>query len=384
MLNDKILKQLKLLRRTLHQYPERSGNEIKTAERIAFFLEKTKPDKLVPNIGGNGLIAEFSGKEEGPTVMFRCELDALPIAEKNTVEHKSLIVNTAHLCGHDGHMAIMAGLASYLKVNRPENGRILLLFQPSEEVGKGASLVLEDPQFKQFEPDYIFALHNLPGFPLHEVVLSKEHFASASSGMFVQLKGKSSHAAEPEKGINPGMGMAHMIIAFNDMLKIQHFFQNFTLITPIHMRLGNIAYGTSPGEGVIHLTLRSYLDTDMKLLKKELQSLVESIANRERLKFIINYEEEFPATVNEPACVEYAEKAAENLHLQSIYIQEPFKWSEDFGHFTYKYPGAILGLGSGVDQPALHNPDYDFPDELIATGSAIFINICQQILSFKH
>lgn len=384
MLDDKILEQLTSLRRTLHQHPELSGNEIKTAERIAVFLQKTRPDNIVSNIGGNGLIAEFSGKKDGPTIMFRCELDALPIEEKNTISYKSVVVNAAHLCGHDGHMAILAGLASYLKENRPENGRILLLFQPSEEVGKGASQVIEDLKFRQFEPDYIFALHNLPGYPLHEIVLSKQHFASASSGMFIQLKGKSSHAAEPEKGINPGMGMAQMIIAFHDMLKIQNFFQKFTLITPIHMRLGNIAYGTSPGEGVIHLTLRSYLDSDMQLLKKELQNLVKSISKRENLSFNFTYEEVFPATVNDPSCVSIAEEAVQDLKLKSSHIHEPFKWSEDFGHFSSKYPGALLGLGSGTDQPALHNPDFDFPDELISTGSALFINICRQILKFEN
>jgi amidohydrolase len=384
MLDDKTLKQLISLRRTLHQHPELSGNEIKTAERIAVFLQKTKPDKLVSNIGGNGLIAEFLGKEEGPDIMFRCELDALPIEEGNTFRNRSLVVNTAHLCGHDGHMAILAGLATYLKDNRPDNGRIRLLFQPSEEVGKGASLVIEDPLFRQFEPDYIFALHNLPGIPLHEVVLAKQHFASASSGMFVQLKGKSSHAAEPEKGINPGMGMAQMIIAFHDMLKIQNFFQDFTLITPIHMRLGNIAYGTSPGDGDIHLTLRSYLDSDMKLLKKELHNLVKSISRREKLSYKINYEEVFPATVNDPSGVRIAEQAVRDLKLKSSYRREPFKWSEDFGHFTSKYTGAMFGIGSGTEQPALHNPDFDFPDELISTGTALFINICRQILSFKN
>ena len=384
MLNDKTLKQLISLRRMLHQHPELSGNEIKTAERIASFLQETRPDRVVTKVGGNGIIAEYSGRGKGPTIMFRCELDALPIEEKNNVKYKSNIVKAAHLCGHDGHMAILAGLASYLKEYRPENGRILLLFQPSEEVGKGASLVIEDPGFMQFEPDYIFALHNLPGFPLHEVILSKQHFASASSGMLIQLKGKSSHAAEPEKGINPGMAMAQMIIAFHDMLKIQNFFQDFTLITPIHMRLGNIAYGTSPGEGNIHLTLRSYLDSDMKMLKKELQNLVKSISKRESLSYKVSYEEVFPATVNDPSCVRIAEKAVKGLKLRHRHKREPFRWSEDFGHFTSKYPGALLGLGSGTDQPALHNPDFDFPDELIATGSALFINICRQILNFKN
>ncbi|NQT78046.1 MAG: amidohydrolase [Bacteroidetes bacterium] len=382
MINNTILKQLVDLRKILHQHPELSNNEIKTSIRITSFLRKLKPNRIAYDVGGNGLIAEFKGKEPGPTLMFRCELDALPIAEKNEIAHKSIILNAGHLCGHDGHMVMLVGLAYLLSEYRPQNGSVVLLFQPSEEDGKGAERVLNDPLFKDFEPDYIFAIHNLPGYSLHKVVLSKGNFAAASTGMRVQITGKSSHAAEPEKGNNPGFGMAQMIIAFQDILKIKNYFRDYNLITPIHVRLGNIAYGTTPGEGVIHLTLRSFEDTDMEMLKQELEGLIKTICIRENLTYIIKYEEVFPSTVNDPECSRIIEKSAIKEDLPLIYINEPFKWSEDFGHFTAQYPGALFGLGSGIDQPALHNPNFDFPDTLITTGVKLYMNICQQILNF--
>ncbi len=367
-------------RRDLHRHPEISEEESATAARVKKFINDFEPDRIAEGVGGHGLIAEFSSGREGPSLMFRCELDALPIREKNDITYASAIPGKGHLCGHDGHMAMVAGLGRHLMNNPPTRGRVMLLFQPSEENGKGAEAVLNDPLFKDFEPDHIFALHNLPGYPLHHVVVSKDHFAAASSGMRISLEGRSSHAAEPEKGINPGFGMAGMIMAFRDVMKIERYFRDFVLITPIHARLGKVAYGTSPGEGVIHLTLRSYRNDDMSLLKKELEGLVMTIAEREKLSFEMIYEEVFPATINDAACSGLIETAAANLKLGIETIAQPFRWSEDFGHFTAKFPGAIFGLGSGESQPALHNPDYDFPDALIPTGIKLYQEIYRQII----
>jgi metal-dependent amidase/aminoacylase/carboxypeptidase family protein len=149
----------------------------------------------------------------------------------------------------------------------------------------------------------------------------------------------------------------------------------------VHFSLGNLAYGTSPGKGNVHLTLRSYRNDDMHSLKKELETLVKRIAGKEKLTFNIAYEEVFPATINNPLCSQIVKNACDNDHLKNTFINNPFKWSEDFGHFTEKYPGALIGLGSGVSQPALHNPDFDFPDDLIQTGVGLFKRIYESILN---
>jgi metal-dependent amidase/aminoacylase/carboxypeptidase family protein len=215
-------------------------------------------------------------------------------------------------------------------------------------------------------------------------MLSRKVFSAASSGMEIKFVGKSSHAAEPENGTNPGYAMAQMISALYDMLKINNFFEEFALITPVHLKLGEIAYGTSPGEGVMHLTLRSYLEKDMQLMKKELESLVRTISLRENLIFDIKYEEEFPSTENHPDAIQLLEKAVHMGKFESAYMHEPFRWSEDFGHFTSRFQGAMFGIGSGEKQPALHNPDFDFPDEMIITGISIYMNICRQVLNSSN
>lgn len=381
MSKQKIWEELQEFRKTLHRYPELSGEESQTASRVEEYLSRFGPDRIVSNIGGYGMAAEFSGREAGPTVMFRCELDGLPIPEKTDLLYRSVHSGKGHLCGHDGHMAMVAGLASVLQYERPAKGRVLLLFQPSEEDGQGAERVLHDPKFDGLQPDYIFAIHNLPGFPLNRIVIANGHFAAASRGMVIRLQGKSSHAAEPEHGINPANAMAKMISGLYDVMKIKNQFKDFTLITPIHARLGNLAYGTSPGEGVIHLTLRSYLDEDMETLMKILEQMVGEITRQEKLDHSIAYEEVFPATLNDYGCTQRVRKAGTKLEMEIEDLKHPFKWSEDFGHFTARYKGALFGLGSGVDQPALHNPDYDFPDELIPVGVGLYEKIYKDILN---
>lgn len=162
------------LRKELHQHPEVSGKEIETSRRILSFLENYQPAELITELGTTGVMAIYKGKKAGKTVLFRCELDALPTEETNDFEHRSLNNGVSHKCGHDGHMAILCGLAAELHQNKPKSGTVVLLFQPAEEDGSGAQKVLLDPKFATIQPDYVFALHNLPGFPRHQIVVKKK------------------------------------------------------------------------------------------------------------------------------------------------------------------------------------------------------------------
>ena len=156
------------VRQSLHQRPEISGEEKHTAARIVQELTQAGADQIWENLGGYGVAAAFSGTEPGPTILFRCELDALPIPEISTLSYCSEIEGKGHLCGHDGHMCIVLGVALGL-ANRPTKGRVILLFQPAEETGFGAQAVVNDPRWPEIRPDYAFAYHNVPGRPLAEI-----------------------------------------------------------------------------------------------------------------------------------------------------------------------------------------------------------------------
>ncbi|MEQ9415323.1 MAG: amidohydrolase, partial [Cyclobacteriaceae bacterium] len=199
------------LRHELHQHPELSGKEAQTAQRIkSFITTHHAPTQWIENIGGHGLLAVYELMRPGPTMVIRCELDALPIEEANTFDHRSFVKGVAHKCGHDGHMAIVTGLIFRIKEQNFTSGKIVLLFQPAEETGMGGSAVMNDPRFKALHPDYIFALHNIPGEPLHSIITIPSGFSAEVHSFALYLKGKEAHAAEPEHSINPALAIAEM------------------------------------------------------------------------------------------------------------------------------------------------------------------------------
>lgn len=368
------------LRKTLHQYPEVSGKEVNTAQRIVSFLNEYPPDEMITEVGNNGIIAIYNGKKPGKKVLFRCELDALPIEEINTFSYRSVFDGVSHKCGHDGHMAILCGLAVELHHQRPESGNVILLFQPAEEDGSGAEKVFNDPKFG-VKPDFAFALHNLPGYPKHQIIIKNGTFTCAVNSMIIQLKGKTAHAGEPEKGINPTLAIAAIITEFNNQIQTDLSKENYCLVTPIYTRIGTKAYGVSAGDGEIHFTVRSNSNLQMRKVERTLENIVNKIANQDQLLPLINWVESFQANENNETVANHIRTAANSNDFDLLEKEFPFTWGEDFGLFTQQFPGAMFGLGSGTDTPALHNPDYDFPDEIITTGVAVFHTISKQILN---
>lgn len=376
-MNEKIID----LRRELHKYPEISNKEFKTTERIIRFINEFNPDETI-RLGDTGVLFVFNGNEKGKTVLFRAELDALPIKEISEIEHKSVNENISHVCGHDGHMAILAGLAQKISNDRPTKGSVILLFQPAEEVEQGARDVLENPKFKNIHPDCIFALHNVPGFEKHKIILKKGSFASASKGMTVKLFGKSSHAAEPQNGISPADAISQIISRLHKLREDKALFSDFILLTIIHIQLGEISFGTSPGYAEMRITLRAFENEDMNLLTSYCEKIIQEISRSENLKCVFSYSEVFPATVNSDRCVDMVEESAKQLGLEIEFVKTPFKWSEDFGYYTEKFEACYFGLGSGIHQPQLHNPDFDFPDNIIETGINTFFTIYKKIFNY--
>lgn len=374
------ISQLVNLRHELHQYPEASNQEKQTAERITRYLKSTSPDEIINDIGQYGIAALYHGKENGPTVMFRCELDALPIQEINQIEYSSVHEGMSHKCGHDGHMSIICGLANLLAKHRPTSGRVILLFQPAEETGEGAKRVIHDEKFKFIEPDFIYALHNLPGFEKHQIVMKDDIFASASRGLIINLKGTPSHASHPQDGHNPSLAVSQIIQHLFEIPQMHTQLHKAALITPIYMRVGSLAFGTSAGDGEVMATLRSHDEEDMQIIADKAVKVVNRLADLHELDAEISWTDAFEPVKNDKKCTQVVQNVTDHLNIKSHQMEQPFPWSEDFGLFTSHYKGALFGLGSGKNQPQLHNNDYDFPDDIIETGVTIFWNIIKHHL----
>ncbi|MEO5584660.1 MAG: amidohydrolase [Flavobacteriales bacterium] len=363
---------LKAFRRDLHAHPEISGEEKKTGKRVLTLLNELKPDELLTEVGGTGIVATFGTDEKGPQVMVRCELDALPIQEVNTFGHKSTVQGVSHKCGHDGHMAILTGLAEKLSAERPANGRVHLLYQPAEENGAGAVAVLKDPRMKDKHFDLVLALHNLPGYKLGSAVVRKGAFTASVNSMVIALEGRTSHAAEPEHGINPALAVAEILTG---ALALQHNVpteDGLRVVTMVHVNLGTKDYGISAGSAEVHLTVRCWTDAELKKLEQDIVDLSREVAKKHKLGLDISYCFTFKANQNDDAAADLVKEAVISTGHELIRRDHPFKWGEDFGLFTAKFKGCMFGLGAGEDMPALHNPDYDFPDELIPHGVELF------------
>ena len=374
------LEKLIALRHDLHSHPEVSGQEKKTAARVEAYLRALTPDRLLTQIGGHGIVATFESGQPGPTLLFRCELDALPISEVNTFAHRSSNPDVSHKCGHDGHSAMLCGLAGLLAHNRPARGEVHLLFQPAEETGAGARAVLKDPKFAAIRPDMAFALHNFPGYPLGSVIVRNGIITAAVIGLKLTWQGWTAHASQPEFGRNPALAIAEALQHSQSLNRPNPSDPDFRLVTPIHLRVGSPAYGIAAGDGELHLTLRSWTDTGLEQLVSSIVTFCEELAQRDGLELESITTQAFAANNNDGAIADVMRQAALESGLALIELPEPLKGGEDFGLFTARFPCCMALLGAGENSPALHNPDYDFPDELLEPGVRLMERIVRQVL----
>ena len=380
MLTNHDLVQLTKFRRELHQYPELSGKEIKTAQKILYALKDMKPSKIIDKMGGHGLAAIFDSQEKGPTLLFRAELDALPIQEKNNLSWISKLPGVSHTCGHDGHMTMLLALGRIISRNPIKCGKVVLIFQPSEENGQGARAVVSDPRYEQIKPDLAFAIHIEPGRPFGYVSTRPGLMNCASLGLKITLHGKTAHAADPDDGISPSHAVAEFIQKISEFNHGDELNNNFRLTTVTHVQIGEQTFGISPGDASIFVTLRTSNDDSLSQLDKDVRGLASNISKQFKLTFDFEIFDHFAASINDKEAHDIAVNAMKSLNINYGSIGVPMRASEDFGIFGKQSKAAMLCLGPGEDYAALHNPDYDFNDDLIPIGTSIFERITRDLL----
>lgn len=379
-LTNRDVVELQAFRHDLHRHPEVSGEERETARRVVQALRPLTPSKLLTELGGHGVAAVFESKEPGPTLLFRAELDALPIEEKSQADHRSTVAGKGHLCGHDGHSTILLALATGLSRQPVARGRVVLLWQPAEEDGSGAAAVLKDPRFAEIRPDFAYSLHNMPGLAFGTVALTSGPVNCASRGMKIRLSGKTAHASQPETGLSPMAAISKLMPALTALSNGAPPATDFTLATVTHASLGEQAFGIAPGDAEIWVTLRTLIDDRMAELCEKAEQLVVEAAAEGGLEHAISYHDIFFHCENAPEAVAHLEVA---LTSEGVRFDEgtlPMRASEDFGRLRAICPSAMFFLGAGEKHPALHNPDYDYPDDLTGIGARVFMAVIRKAL----
>jgi amidohydrolase len=363
---------LSVIRQYLHTHPEVSQHEQKTQTYLLGLLGKLDTDG-VQKVAGTGILVSFKGKTPGKNLLLRADIDALPIQETITAKYKSANPGVSHKCGHDGHTTIMYGVAQHFAAERPEKGNVYLLFQPAEENGWGARNVIADGALDELHVDMAFALHNLPGYKKHNVICKTGSFTSSVVSLAAYFRGYTAHAAEPWNGRNPAAAMSRYTL---ETLKLNEENKpGYLTVTPVYTLLGEKAYGVSAGEGEVHLTIRADTNERLDNALARAKKIAGELAAAEELEVSFELIEPFEANQNDPQAVAVINKAAAELGLEQETIAEGFRFGEDFGIFTGRYPGAMFGIGAGEDCKPLHHPAYDYPDELTDTGMNMFITI---------
>ena len=346
---------IKEVRNKLHNNPEHSGMEEKTREIIYEFLSKNT--KLYIEEFNGGIIALYESGNTSECIALRADFDAVSLPDGSA----------AHLCGHDGHTAALLGVALMLGEIKPKRD-VLLIFQPAEETGEGAKAMLD--VIDKYNVSEVYGVHNLPGFDFGQVYTSFDTFACASCGMTFLIKGRPAHAAYPESGASPLGAVTEL---FNAIDESQHSdrFAKGTFATLIGINAGQKAFGTSAENAEVWVTVRAQTDKELTRIKEYLEYVVKRSCEVDGLTYSVEIQDEFPATVNDRECAEKILKCCNGKLLD-----EPMRWSEDFGHYlnNKRSKGAFIGIGAG-DRPDLHTKDYEYPENLLVSHINVFINI---------
>ena len=369
-MNKENLQKIIALRHELHQYPEISGHESETKRRLMSFIENNT--RLAVVDCGKWFYA--SRYVEGTkAIAFRADMDALPMDESISLPYASLNPGASHKCGHDGHSAALCGLALELDA-LPVKRSVYLIFQHSEENGRGArecSAILRERSISR-----IYAFHNWSGYPERSIVIREGVCQYASAGLTIKFEGKTSHASEPEKGINPSHAIAELILKTESLM--QKFSARKVLCTIINIKLGDKNFGISPAVGEISMTLRAENDSDMRAFCNSVLESAENLARENSLTMTRTVSDYFTDTSSDSECVKTVRDSAESLGLKVVDMAEALRASEDFGIYTKMIPGAIFYIGNGETYPSIHTADYDFNDNILGVAVDMFTEIFRQ------
>ena len=349
------LQRAKALRAQLHEMPEASGCEAKTKQTLIDFL-KQESDLEIHDCGKWFYAAHRENSGEG--MALRADMDAVTGADGRPY----------HGCGHDGHMSVMAALAA-ATTGKTLGQNVFFLFQHAEETGAGGADCCE--LFALEKIGSIFGFHNCPGFEAGHVLLLPDTFACASKGLILRFEGSQSHAAYPENGRNPVFPMAEFFSHWA-ALTDPALYDGLVLATPVGMSAGSRSFGVAAGSGEIDLTLRAWYDRDLEALTAKVTALAQELAGKAGVSVGTEEQDVFPATHNAPSLYPIAEAAAKDAGLTVEIPSEPFRWSEDFGHYGGRCPAFFLGIGGGKEAAGLHTPDYRWNDAVTETALRLF------------
>lgn len=369
---------MKTWRRHIHANPELLFECHETAAYVVDRLKEFGVDEIHEGIATSGVIAIINGQGAGPTIGLRADMDALPMQEETGVEYASTVPGKMHACGHDGHTTMLLGAARYLAETRNFAGRVALIFQPAEEGGGGAGVMVDEGALDRFEVSEVYALHNVPGLPVGQFQTVPGPIMAAVDTFHINIKGRGGHGAYPQDTIDPLIAAVGMVQAIQTVVSRNHDGRKDLVVSVTQIHSGS-ADNIIPETAYINGTVRTFDKDVQAMVIERLEAIVNGQAASFGVEVDYTYEQGYPATVNDPEKTAFAAEVAKEVAGEAgvNVAQVPEMGAEDFAYFLEERPGAYLFVGNG-DTAGLHNTKFNFDDETAAAGASFFARIVER------
>ena len=388
-----IVGPIRAIRRDIHAHPELKFEENRTAEIVSSALRGFGIDEIHTGLGKTGVVGILRGRPGSKMLGLRADMDALPMTELNAFEHKSQYAGKMHACGHDGHTATLLAAAKIMSADRDFAGSVAFIFQPAEEGGGGARAMIVDGLFKRFPCDAVFAIHNWPGLRVGEFGLNPGAMMASSNEFEITVCGKGAHAAMPHLGVDPVLIASHLIQAFQSLVSRETKPIDATVVSVTQINAGeatNVIPDTCVMKGTVRTFSAQALDTIERGMARICKQLPLAFNAHADFSFLRNY----PPTINHAKEAMLAADVAAEIVGESMVQRhvEPTMGAEDFAYMLQEKPGAYIFLGNGdtsgphrsaghgLGPCTLHNPSYDFNDDLIPIGATFWQLLAKRFL----
>ena len=369
------------IRHDIHRHPEIAFEEVRTADIVAEKLASWGLD-VHRGLGKTGVVGTLRAGDSNRAIGLRADMDALPVDELNSFDHRSVIDGKMHACGHDGHTTMLLGAARYLAQNRDFSGTVHFIFQPAEEMFGGAKYMIEDGLFEKFPVESVFGMHNMPGLPAGHFSVAAGPVMAAADEYRVKITGVGGHAAYPHYAVDPVYIASEIIVALQTIASRRVDPLGSVVVSTTVLRAGN-AGNVIPESAEMVGSARAFTTGVQDEIEGSIRRIAEGVAQAHGATAEVAYERGYPPTINHPAETEIARQAAirtvgaENVGAAGL----PMMASEDFSFMLNERPGCYLFIGNGEGDHAVecHNPHYDFNDDILPIGVRYWVTLVEDV-----
>jgi hippurate hydrolase len=367
-------------RQHLHAHPELRFAEHETAAFVAQRLRDFGCDLVRTGVGQTGVVAVIEGHAPGRTIAFRADMDALPLTERTGLPHASTIPGRMHACGHDGHTTMLLTAARYLAETRAFAGRVVLLFQPAEEGGGGAQAMLADGVLDDYAVDEVYAMHNWPGLAAGQFAVRPGTMMAAADGFEITVQGRGGHGARPHLAVDTTLAAAAIVVAMPSIPGRNTDPHQPVVVSVCAIQSDSTAYNVIPDQVILRGTTRFFDISLRPMLRDRIATLAQSTAAAYGATAAVNYFRGVDPVLNEAAAAGHAAAAARRVAGDVRTDMAPDMAAEDFADILAARPGAFVWIGNGSSAD-LHNPTYEFNDDIIPAGASFFATLAEMRLA---